>query len=466
MYDAMKRFQIQVLSDAGRPAVEVAALAEVGERTVCRVRQEPRIEDVAGTDAKQAQRMGRPSAVGPFVEKIQTWLEADRSLRSIAILERLREEGYGGGKSAVFAAVRRLRPPPEVEAIARFEAVPGEFSQHDFGQVKVRYAEGGEERLRFFASRLKYSRLCRVLLVADEKVSSVCAGLLDAFEFFGGVPLLAVFDNPKTIVVARDGRQVTWNDTFGQFCAEANIVPLATWPYRPQEKGAVENLVGFVQSNFFKVHVFQNRRDLEEKLAAWLVRVNTERPSRATGEIPAVRHLLEQERLRPLLLTAATCRLRYSRLVRVDGHVEYASKRFYVGERHIGQTVTLRVGAEDIEVHAGLERVCVHPRHPQGRSSVLPEQRRELVRKPGARSYVKRQLLMELCPAAEWWMTELRHRRPERWEGDVERVFAELEEHGEERVRAALIEAAKRGTVGAEYVEALLAGLAGQEVAP
>jgi hypothetical protein len=47
--------------------------------------------------------------------------------------------------------------------------VPGEFSRHDFGQVDVRYRAGGGERLRFFASRLKWSRVVHVTLVPDER---------------------------------------------------------------------------------------------------------------------------------------------------------------------------------------------------------------------------------------------------------------------------------------------------------
>ncbi len=61
-------------------------------------------------------------------------------------------------------------------------------------------------------------------------------------------------------------------------------------------------------------------------------------------------------------------------------------------------------------------------------------------------------------------MTEVRHRRPEQWKEEVDRVFAMLEAHGELVVRDALIEAGRRGVVGAEYVEAILQGQASQEV--
>ena len=84
--------------------------------------------------------------------------------------------------------------------------------------------------------------------------------------------------------------------------------------------------------------------------------------------------------------------------------------------------------------------------------------------KDGARPFVKRQILMDLCPAAEWFMTEVRHRRPRQWEDEVERIFELLETHGELEVRDALIQVARLGVVGAEYVEAVLGGQASEEV--
>ena len=42
--------------------------------------------------------------------------------------------------------------------MVRFEGLPGEFSQHDFGHVDVKFVDGRKQRVHFFASRLKYSR--------------------------------------------------------------------------------------------------------------------------------------------------------------------------------------------------------------------------------------------------------------------------------------------------------------------
>lgn len=444
---------------------EVAIHTGVSPRTITRVSQEEPIGEPAEVQQSSRDRLGRPGKVQPFEELIRSWLKAQPELTGVAVLQRLRDEGYQGGKSAVYEAVKSLRPPTPSEGIVRFEGVAGEFSQHDFGEIIVKYEEGGEERIHFFASRLKFSRLMRVRLVADQTTETVCHSLVDAFGYFGGMPLLAVFDNPRTIVTRREGAKVIWQETFAQFSAECGFSPMVTWPYRPQEKGAVENLVGFVKSNFFKVYRFKNRADLEQKLLEWHRWANDERPCDATKEIPRTRYMLEAPRLRPMRLDPCGYTLRYSCRVRTDGNAEFERRRFFAGYEHVGQTLLLRAGEKTVELWLGTKHVATHPRCPlNGKYSVLPEQRHEILKKKGARPYVKRQLLIDLCPAAEWYMTELRHKRPSRWVEEVERVFVLLEIHGEERVRDVLIEAARAGTVGAEYLEAVLEGSARLEV--
>lgn len=449
---------------------DVAAHADVSPRSVQRVANEEPISDPVAVDDAASKRMGRPSKVAAHEAKIEAWLQEDPKLPSNHVLERLRDAGYDGSKTAVYDAVRRLRKQAPQHGVSRFEGLPGEFSQHDFGEVWVRYRDGSRERVKFFASVLKFSRMRRVKLVGDETTESVCHSLVDAFVYYEGLPLMSVFDNPKTIVTSRDGNRVKWNDTFSRFCAEAGIVPRATWPRRPQEKGAVENVVGYVKSSFFKAHVFDDRADMDARLDEWHRRVNDERPSRATSEIPRVRHLLEKPQLRTLGLEQTGFRLRYTRIVRTDCFVEFGSVRYYVGEQFIGAESTLHVDHDQVQAWVAGKLVATHPRKPvDGKRSVLPSQREELISKPGARPYPKRDLLLSLCPAAMWCLTEILHRRPKRWQDEVARLYELLGEFEEATLRDAFIEAARRELVGAEYIEALLRGQvapSSQEVQP
>jgi transposase len=424
MYDAMKRLEIQHLRAAGVGVERTALHLGVSPRTVERVSAEEPIQDPGAAEVRRRAAMGRPSKVEPYRARIEGWLAVEPELSGIAVLQRLRDEGYAGGKSAVYTALVELRAHVPAEGVVRFEAVAGEFSQHDFGECRVRYQDGTVERIQFFASRLKFSRLVRVRLVPDQTTETVCRSLVDAFDTFGGMPLIAVFDNPRTIVSSREGKHVRGQETFAQ-----------------------------------------SRRDLEAKLTEWHTWANDVRVSRATGETPRVRHMLEAPRLRPVQLDRAGWTLCYTRTVRTDGYVELLEKRYFAGFEHVGKALTARVSAHEVALWSGTTHVATHPRTPlNGRYSILPKQRAQVLEKSGARPFVKSQLLADLCPAATWYMTELRHRRPELWQEDVERIFTLLEAHGEAAVRDALIEAARCTTVGAEYLEALLLGQGRLEV--
>ena len=86
-------------------------------------------------------------------------------LLSVEILRRAKLKGYVGGKTALYELIAAVRPKT-VRPLVRFEGLPGEFSQHDFGQVDVRFLDGTRKRVHFFASRLKYSRWAEVTIVS------------------------------------------------------------------------------------------------------------------------------------------------------------------------------------------------------------------------------------------------------------------------------------------------------------
>lgn len=92
----------------------------------------------------------------------------------------------------------------------------------------------------------------------NEQVEALVRALVDHYAAFGGVPLCSVFDRPKTIAILsrKDGRVAEWNSTFAQVMLELGVGVELCWPRRPNQKGTVENLVGWVKSSFFKPRRF------------------------------------------------------------------------------------------------------------------------------------------------------------------------------------------------------------------
>jgi transposase len=454
MIDVMRRHEIQVLRAAGHKVKEIAKRVGASERSVKRIAKEARVTAADERSSRAARAVGRPSTAAPFRKEAEAVLAGNPEMPTVEVLRLLREKGYVGGKSALYELVRSVRPA-ETRPLVRFDGVPGEFSQHDFGQVAIRYVSGKSELVHFFASRLKYSRFAHVVLVPDERVEPLVRSVIEAFDAFGGVPLVGVFDNPRTIVTFRKDRIIEWNVTFGQAALDLRFAPELCWPRRANQKGAVENLVGWVKSSFFKVRRFHDREDLARQLKEWLAEVNERRPSRATGVPPLERLKAERDRMRPLQFRPEEYALRFPIVVGPTGLVDHDGYRYSMPPRSIGIPGTLFLFPEKVRIVAGPFE-AVHPRFPpEGKTSYRKEDRAMLlaaVSGDRAKLYARRQQILELGPVAEAYLTEIVHKRPRTWRGDVERLYDLLLEVGPKRLLSAMSRSADDRLFGAEHV--------------
>jgi transposase len=456
MIDMLKRHEIQVLRRAEHTWSEIAALSGISEKTARRIAAEAPVDTVDNAAERARRQVGRPSKAEAYRDVLVQALTEDPALRSVELLHRARLAGYTGGKSAVYALAQTLRVRT-VTPLVRFEGLPGEFSQHDFGEVSVTYQTGTETKVHFFASRLKYSRWVEVTLVADERVETLVRALVEHLAAFGGIPLVTVFDRPKTIALkwGRDGVVTEWNPTFAGVALDLGIGVEVCWPYRPQEKGSVENLVGWVKNSFFKQRRFLDRADLEQQLRDWLTEGNTARPSRATGVPPAARIAEDRARLRPLKVAPADLALRIPVSVNPTGVVIHDGHPYSMPPDAIGLPGTLYLYRDRIRIIAGRFSADHARKFQPGDGSILPEHRAQRVAAVSgkrARRYLQRQHLIDLGAAALAYLTELTHRRPRTWIHEVERLHELLQAHGDTALRTAFERGLAEQAIGAEYI--------------
>ena len=143
MIDMLKRHEIQVLRRAGHSLQDVAKLAGVSVRSVHRVDDEASVGHVDSDAERARRRMGgrrRPSRCEASSCAARDGAEAavggDPAPGAAG--------GLHGGKSALYELIHSIRPKPSA-LVARFEGLPGEFTQHDFGEVDVRVSGRDEE---------------------------------------------------------------------------------------------------------------------------------------------------------------------------------------------------------------------------------------------------------------------------------------------------------------------------------
>lgn len=456
----LKRHEIKVLLKAGHSKVEVARLAGVALRSVKRVAKEGDIEHIDDAAEHLERSIGRPSLVQDFRKRVTDLLEKESGLLSVEVLRRMRLDGYTGQKSALYALIASVRPKDQ-KPLVRFEGLPGEFSQHDFGQVDVEYLDGTIQRIRFFASRLKYSRTVRVSIVHDETAETLIRNFAEHLHSWGGAPLMSIFDRPKTVALkwGRDGVVTEWNPTFAYAALELGVGVDVCWPYRPQEKGSVENLVGFVKGSFFKQRRFHDEADLLAQLAAWHVEVNDERPCRATNVTPSMRFAEELPRLRPLKVLPENLALRVPVHVGPTGTVVHDTHPYSMPPEAIGIPGTLYLYRDRARIVAGRFDVTHDRKFKRGEGSTLPDHRAALVAAVAgkrAKRYLKRQQLLDLGEPALDYLTEIVHRRPKDWIRDVDQLHDLLQLHGPDRLRSAFEHGLSLQVFGARHIESAL----------
>ena len=447
MLPLLKRHEIQVLLRAGHSQSDVATRTGASIDTVRRVKREAEVTQVDDVAERKERKIGRPSKASPFVARVKEWLAEDPDLPTQELLRRAMEVGYKGHKTAFYALVAGARPP-RATPVVRFEGLPGEFSQHDFGHVDVRFIDGRVKRIHFFASRLKYSRFARVTIVENERTETIVRCLARDFVAFGGLPLLAVFDRPKTIVKkGGKGRDVeAWNATFAQAIVDIGVGVEMCAPRSGNQKGTVERLVGWVKGSFFKHRKFQDEGDLHAQLAAWHRTVNHETKSRATNVIPETKRLEELARLRPIKVFPEKLALRLPVFVGPTAEVIFEAVPYSMPPEATHVAGTLFLYEDRLRIVAGRFEV-LHRRRKKGEPPApLPEHRAAkvaAVHGKRAKLYEKRQQLLNLGSDSLALLTEITHREPKLSSRHVEDLYALLEKHGDDAMRDAVRQAVR-----------------------
>jgi transposase len=155
MLRQMERSAIQLLAKRGKSHRAIARELGYSRTTVARALGEP-------VDCRPAPRQ-RPSHTDPYHDRIRDWLQT--GLTGVRMLELARsdpDQPYTGGRSVFTDAVRRIRREQDrltADVPLRFEGLPGEYLQVDWGEIRHFPFTVQPAATRYFlACRLKYSR--------------------------------------------------------------------------------------------------------------------------------------------------------------------------------------------------------------------------------------------------------------------------------------------------------------------
>ncbi len=458
MLRQMERSTVQLLAKRGKSIRQIAAELGRSPTTIARVLREP-------VDRRPARRQ-RASQLDPYRPQLEAWVR--EGLSTVRMLERLRtdsERPYTGGRSTLGDYVRRLRQAEQQQQAAaavpiRFEGLPGEYLQVDWGEVRrFPFMQQAPATRYFLACRLKYSRWTWVRFTSDMRQETLFRGLVDCFLALGWVPWVLVFDNMKTVTSDRDQQgQPIWTPALLQFAGEFGFHPQACDPGAGNQKGAVESLVKWVKGNFLVGRRFADDADLAAQAATWVAQGNAQ-PSQATGEIPVTRLSVEAAKGNPLPSTAHDYGILEPGVVSREALVAVHGNRYSVPIAHVGAPVTVRVHVARIRLWRDMACIAEHPRAPNSaRQRVMePAHFAPLFgRKRRAQVMLYRDVLVALGGVAPAYVSELSNRHRDRLRDEILAVYELYEQHGAAELLTAMARAAEAGSFHAEAVRGLL----------
>jgi transposase len=198
-----------------------------------------------------ARRPKLDAHVGFIDEILRSDLEAPRKQRHTVrrIFERLRDErGFDGGYTTVRDYVRPRRRTLK-EAFVPLAHPPG-HAQADFGEAWA-VLGGMKRKVRYFVMDLPHSDAIFLKAYPAETAEAFCDGHVEAFAFFGGVPLSILYDNTSLAVakILGDGTRRR-SRMFASLQSHSLFEDRFGRPGKGNDKGKVEGMVGYARRAF------------------------------------------------------------------------------------------------------------------------------------------------------------------------------------------------------------------------
>jgi len=292
-------FEIHRLYHEGSSKQRIAATLHLDPKTVRKFLIDPNPKRLPIT---------RPSKLGPFKEEITRLLEIDAKAPATVILQRIAPLGFDGGMTILKDYLRSLRGHfKNKEAFIRFESLPGEQCQVDWGHFGSIIYGDTMRKLYCLAVLECHSRLLYLEFTHSQRQETLHRCLLNALRFFKGTPKELVTDNMLTAVTERVGPIIRFNEAFLDFLRPFAIVPRACNPKSPHEKGKVEKgVIHYIRHNFWPLRSFTDLFDLQAQADHWRDTLANVRIHGTTGQRPIER--FQVQALRPLPGFVPDCR--------------------------------------------------------------------------------------------------------------------------------------------------------------
>jgi transposase len=304
-----------------------------------------------------------PSKMDPYLGFIEETLKRYPRLRATRIYEMIVSRGYRGSARQVRRAVKRLRPVSATEAYLRLKTLPGEQGQVDwanFGHVTVGRAK---RALSAFVMTLSWSRGMHAVFMLDQKQDNFLRGHVEAFEYFGGVPRVLLYDNLRSAVLSRVGDAIHFHPRLLEFSGHYHYEPRPVAVARGNEKGVVERSIRFLRDRFFAARTFRDVDDLNDQFRTWRETWGHARPCPGDDTM-TVAEALDKERkvLMPLPGNPFRCESIHTVRSGKTPYIRFDLNDYSIPFELVRKPLTLLCNEKEIRILDGGNEVARHPR--------------------------------------------------------------------------------------------------------
>jgi transposase len=407
-------------------------------------------------DYHPAQRPGRGSKLDPYKPRIRAWLEAHQ-LSAQQVLQRLQAEGLDVRYTVVADYVRLVRPKP-VKAFLSLHFTPGECLQVDWGSWGTIPIGSTRRRLSFFVAVLCFSRMLYLEFTLGQGQEQFLQCHDNAFQFFGGVPQSVMVDNCKTAVLSHPvGQPAQFNPRYLDFANHYGFKIRACGVRQAHEKGRVENAVKFIKQNFLRGLELPPWAALNPAARHWLDTIANVRIHGQTHKTPLELFAQEKSQLKPLPPNLYDPGSVHSLPVNSRFRVIFETNRYSVPAHLAGATVVAKVYPERLVLCYQHQVVAEHGRSYERHLDLeLPDHARPLLeQRLKARAQQQLHRFLSLCPQAPEYYEQLRQRRLNVGH-HVQKILAQVEIYGADKVCRALEDAHQHQAYSCEYIANLL----------
>ncbi|AUB82412.1 IS21 family transposase [Candidatus Thiodictyon syntrophicum] len=393
------------------------------------------------------ERPHRAAMLDPFLPFVRATLEQYPRLCASRLYAMVRERGYPGGADHFRHLMQHYRPRAQPEAYLRLKTLPGEQAQVDWGHFGTLTIGRATRPLMAFVMVLSWSRQILLRFFPDARMASFLRGHEAAFQSWGGLPRVLLYDNLKSAVLERQGDAIRFHPTLLALAAHYRFEPRPVAVARGNEKGRVERAIRYVREGFFAARTWRDLDDLNAQADAWCAGQAADRPCPEERTL-TVRQAFAQEQPRLLALpdNPFPTDERLEAKVGKTPYVRFDLNDYSLPSTHVQRLVTVVASPQQVRVLDGAAVIACHPRsYDQGAQIEDPAHLAELVaRKRAARHHRGQDRLAQAAPNSRDLLLAAAA-RGENLGSLTAALLRLLDTYGSSELQAAITEALQRG---------------------